>query len=350
MFSKIFGTKTNRYLAWTILILASLSLIELLIISKAFDNSVPFHFFSLINWELLAAATCLTYFIRVFKYPFISKRLINLFYLPFTIHFIVMTTLWIGYNFSLYTIPFSDEDPRFSQFLTAQYYFVQGFLVLCTVAIYLIIRKVKKQNVVLVDIKWTTKLYYFIAFIAISSVVVTFIFDFYDIDLFVYLYTVVAILFFWMSYYGVHQFRLVQERKEIHELLAQKQTVKPIEKTTKFSSDNSYFVALEQLMLEEKIYQNPDLSRDVVAEKLGISSGYLSQLINTITGQKFTDYVNAFRIEEVKDMLQNSDLDKYSLLAIGAEAGFKSKSAFYAIFKNNTGCTPGVYKKQLSKS
>ena len=99
-------------------------------------------------------------------------------------------------------------------------------------------------------------------------------------------------------------------------------------------------------MDEEKLYRNPDLNRDVVAEKLNMSVGYLSQLITASTDSNFTSLINNYRVADVKRMLLNTDFDKYSIVAIGLEAGFKSKSSFYSVFKKKTGYTPNEFKVQ----
>ena len=91
----------------------------------------------------------------------------------------------------------------------------------------------------------------------------------------------------------------------------------------------------------------PDLGRDQLAQKLGISSGYLSQILNSATGSNFSDYIRNYRVERVKELLLTPESDKYSLHAIGQEAGFKSKSAFYASFKKVVGMTPLEYKKEI---
>jgi YesN/AraC family two-component response regulator len=80
---------------------------------------------------------------------------------------------------------------------------------------------------------------------------------------------------------------------------------------------------------------------------LNISVGYLSQIISEQSEKKIPDYLNYYRTEEVKKMLLDPDFDRYSLLAIGLEAGFNSKTAFYTAFKKETGTTPATFKKQF---
>ncbi|MEM6700720.1 MAG: helix-turn-helix domain-containing protein, partial [Bacteroidota bacterium] len=106
---------------------------------------------------------------------------------------------------------------------------------------------------------------------------------------------------------------------------------------------------LGDLMEQEHLYRNPDLNRELVAERLGISVGYLSQVVNA-KGQNFTTLINKYRVQAVQQMLEDRAFDQYSLLAIGMEAGFKSKSAFYNTFKQVAGMTPNEYKKRILKS
>ena len=81
-----------------------------------------------------------------------------------------------------------------------------------------------------------------------------------------------------------------------------------------------------------------------MAEKLGISPGYVSQIINTITGDNFAHYINQYRVEAVKEMISSSEYENYNLLAMGLESGFTSKTTFYKAFKKVTGQTPNEYK------
>ena len=103
-------------------------------------------------------------------------------------------------------------------------------------------------------------------------------------------------------------------------------------------------------MDEEKLYRNPELSRDIVAYKLNMSAGYLSQLISASVNSNFTSLINDYRIKDIEQMLLNPDFNKYSIVAIGLEAGFQSKSTFYSEFKKKTGYSPNQFKLMQNKS
>jgi AraC-like DNA-binding protein len=78
-----------------------------------------------------------------------------------------------------------------------------------------------------------------------------------------------------------------------------------------------------------------------------MNRGQLSQLINDGLGDNFYDFVNKYRVDEVKRLMTDPKAKNFNLLGIALEAGFKSKSTFNLIFKRFTGLTPSEYRKNL---
>lgn len=103
-----------------------------------------------------------------------------------------------------------------------------------------------------------------------------------------------------------------------------------------------------QYMIAKKPYLDAELTLSGLAKDLSMSRSQLSQLINDGIGENFYDFVNKYRVEEVKRLMTDPQISNYSLLGIALEAGFKSKSTFNLIFKRFTGLTPSEYKKNLS--
>lgn len=109
-----------------------------------------------------------------------------------------------------------------------------------------------------------------------------------------------------------------------------------------------YLSKLMQFMNEEKPYLNPELSLPELAQKLQIPSHHLSRVINEKTGLNFFDFVNKYRIEEVKLKIVSPEFNNLSILGIAFDSGFNSKSAFNRVFKKATGITPSDYKEQTN--
>jgi len=157
-----------------------------------------------------------------------------------------------------------------------------------------------------------------------------------------YLWTFSSVFIYWLIYKGLYQFKLSNDQYEIRAILKRSIKKNPISENI----ENPNFQKLRVLLKEEKIHHNPNLSRDTVAEQLGISSGYLSQIIKKNTGQSFSEFINSYRIRDVKEMIKNPIFNKYSLLSIGLECGFNSKTSFYTNFKKETGLTPKEFSNQ----
>jgi AraC-like DNA-binding protein len=112
--------------------------------------------------------------------------------------------------------------------------------------------------------------------------------------------------------------------------------------------DQALIDKLVAYMTTSKAYLDPELSLSTLAKDIDMSRSQLSQLINDGTGENFYDFVNKYRVEEVKRLMTDPEMANYSLLGIAFEAGFKSKSTFNLIFKRFTGLTPTEYRKNIS--
>ena len=89
------------------------------------------------------------------------------------------------------------------------------------------------------------------------------------------------------------------------------------------------------------------ISLEETAERLKISSSYLSRLFKKETRIAFGEYVNKLKIEEAASLLLYTE---YTDTEISSLLGFSSQSYFIKIFKKYTGTTPKKYKKQYNIS
>ncbi len=104
---------------------------------------------------------------------------------------------------------------------------------------------------------------------------------------------------------------------------------------------------LNQLIQDEKIYQNENLNLSMLAEQMTLSGHQLSEFINTQFDMSFSKYIRQVRVNAAKTCLIEDSTS--SVLSIGLENGFKSQSSFYAAFKDETGESPGSFRKSQSK-
>ncbi|WP_298507880.1 helix-turn-helix domain-containing protein [uncultured Kordia sp.] len=112
------------------------------------------------------------------------------------------------------------------------------------------------------------------------------------------------------------------------------------------TDDNSYYKEICTLMEEEKRYRDPEIKLATLSKEINISANYLSQVINALSGHNFSDFVNSYRIKEIKSKLSHPAFVEYPVLSIGLEAGFNSKSAFYNSFKKHTGMSPTAFREK----
>lgn len=107
---------------------------------------------------------------------------------------------------------------------------------------------------------------------------------------------------------------------------------------------------LENLLKVKKVYTKSDLTLGYLSEQLGVKSKTLSKIIYEQTEMRYYDFINKWRIEEFKTLLQSGLAKQLSIEGLAKQVGFKSKSTFYAHFKKTEHITPKEYQQQLLQS
>jgi AraC-like DNA-binding protein len=102
------------------------------------------------------------------------------------------------------------------------------------------------------------------------------------------------------------------------------------------------------LMEKEKLYQETELTLQELADKLQSPPHLVSQAINEGLNKSFYDLVNGYRVEEAKRLLADPKNLNYTILSVGFEAGFNSKTTFNTVFKKFTGLTPTEYREKTA--
>ncbi|WP_128543865.1 helix-turn-helix domain-containing protein [Larkinella soli] len=147
-----------------------------------------------------------------------------------------------------------------------------------------------------------------------------------------------------MSYWALVQPDLVKPRQE-----AAREQARYQNSALTAPDKEQYLRQILNYLEQKKAYLEPDLTLDGLAKQLGINRFYVSQVINEQLGKSFTDLVNGYRVEVAKQLLTDPAKAHFSIVGVGFEAGFNSKTAFNTTFKKVTGLSPSEYRKLPGK-
>ena len=89
-------------------------------------------------------------------------------------------------------------------------------------------------------------------------------------------------------------------------------------------------------------YYDKERSVRFYAEKLNLTSNYLSGIIKDYTGKTASEWIEEYVILEAKALLKFSGLN---IQQVAYELNFPSQSMFGKYFKKQTGMSPKVYIK-----
>jgi len=152
-----------------------------------------------------------------------------------------------------------------------------------------------------------------------------------------------SVLIYIMGYIGTQKIRVQEERKQIRLLNFSEQDY-PISNGTK----NKHIFTLEEILIKERKFLDQTITLSKLAEELQLSKSHLSRIINSELNMSFSEYVNSLRVNEAKKLIINPAFSKYTLVSIGLEAGFNSKTTFNNTFKKLTGQTPSQFRRNPS--
>lgn len=99
------------------------------------------------------------------------------------------------------------------------------------------------------------------------------------------------------------------------------------------------------LRIVEEELANTDLSLKWIAEnRLFLNADYISRKFFGDTGQKFSDYLNAYRMNQARELLLSERFD--NIYAVADEVGYGNNPQYFSrIFKKVTGLSPTEYMK-----
>lgn len=161
--------------------------------------------------------------------------------------------------------------------------------------------------------------------------------------------TLVLFIFmiYWIAYNGFSQPEIFKKRLFLG---TDNNTDLSISKEASLETDIQKFNEIKDKIEKRELYINPKLNLRSLSSELNIKERELSRLINEYGKVNFYQFVNEYRIEKFKQLVQSSKFHKFTLLGLANEAGFSSKSTFYAAFNKFEGMSPKQYVTSIKES
>lgn len=151
-----------------------------------------------------------------------------------------------------------------------------------------------------------------------------------------------SVLIYWVGYQGFYQYVVLKDRIGLRAILNKR---KPLYDDGQDAlKKQSVFASIDKYIRNNQRYLDPLFSLTMLADELEMGTSKLSKVINDHGGGNFSDYINAMRVAEAKRILTDAAYKDYTIVSIGLECGFNSKSTFYASFKKICGQTPLHYR------
>ncbi len=200
-----------------------------------------------------------------------------------------------------------------------------------------------------IDLSW---LEYIILTIFGMSMLIAFYNIFYDSQsLHLFINLIFLIVIYFIAYYSLKQKEIYPvKEKRLEELISIAADEENRESKRKLIPDEELSkirFTLENVMKTEKPYLDSELNLIKLSEMVSVSGHHLSYVINAGFQKNFFQYVNEYRVEYAKKLLEDKN-SKFSILGIAYESGFNSKTSFNTTFKKLTRTTPSEFKKMSS--
>ena len=305
----------------------------------------------LIPWDLLILPVFHSFLVYYLRIEETTKRYIRLASIIFLILVLLRTILITG---TYYLVPEQDVF-LIRNFTIFEEIFIAGFSLFIFYKCYqLLFRRqdlypflLRFENIGWLKTMWKLGITMFILWvIAISLFNTTG-----DIIGYQILRLGLSVLIYWIGYQGFYRYHTINDRISIrrsissHKALQKKEgmplTSNKSDLNTKHRKD---FEKVDAYIIEKQRFLDPYLGLEELANELDMSAAHLSRLINTYSDHNFSDYINSLRIQQAKELLNDDSFCRYTIVSIGLECGFNSKSTFYAAFKKFTSQTPSEYR------
>lgn len=128
-------------------------------------------------------------------------------------------------------------------------------------------------------------------------------------------------------------------------------SIAPTTQATHHGPDDPRLTRLRQLMVEEHLYRNPDLTFAAFVQAMGSTEKTVRRLIHEQLGHEhFRTFLNTYRVAEARRLLTDPARQHDKLIAIAFASGFASLPTFNRVFKELEGRPPSAVRAEALRA
>ncbi|WP_295796352.1 helix-turn-helix domain-containing protein [Mucilaginibacter sp.] len=184
-------------------------------------------------------------------------------------------------------------------------------------------------------IKWTRALLTILVLIAViwsATIFGSLLFNIQAIEYFSPIEIILVVFTYWIGLKGYRYSSVVY--------VSEQKAVKIYADAMPAEEAESCIALLKEAMETDKLYLDPSLTVGKLADALKVNSRTISAVLNRELKKGFSEFINEYRINEVKQKMLLPENKHITIAGIAFESGFNSVATFQRTFKNAENITP----------
>ena len=154
------------------------------------------------------------------------------------------------------------------------------------------------------------------------------------------LYIPLTIIAYWLSFRGY--------QASIRQFRTEKRTYQGFSAMAPETIQHAALL-LKRSMEQDRVYLNAELNLHTLSQHTGLPQKTISAVVNQYYGKSFSEFVNEYRIQEIKIKMLAPENRNLTIAGIAFICGFNSQPTFHRSFKSITGHTPSEYLEKNSQ-